>query len=675
MLQQRQTSPSKVSIASSAIPSKQSDSLVVQGPQNKLRKNQRWKTDQLESKSKFDSFKQQHGVRVTKLDFNVTSKKSDALIVYVPRKLRQQQNQRWKMDQAAESTAKSDLSKDETKSKSMKSTIASRDHRRKKRCKRKKKKIDSTLPSESSTQSESGVVCVPPKLREKTDCNKLEHPESTAKAGLSDKDPDKTSELEQPDSTVKSTSPRATDSSKDESVKNAKLTEQPKSTHKTDSNAMPGSHKSRRKKRDKQLKQQQSDETTKSDLSKNPMNQGDRQLDQHQSDSKTKSDSSKNEKKQTGKQQKQQQSVSTLEPSLSSKSKRRPGKRELDRRKNRGHKSSKLEQADSKETSNSNHSQQKLCVKSSKQERADSNAAPDWNKQCQQKQRSDTSTQEQPKMVKIGLSSNVWDNPLALLVPSDLINNDGTPKKMQEESDGRELKSAPVSLPKLMGGPFPSDTSYHGVTPSPTKGHANLLDWHIAPHHVMAMDCEMVGVGEDGTRSMLARVSLVDWNGAVLVDTFVKPTEPVTNYRTFVSGVRPHNLAGQAIDFQACRALVQNWLQHKPILVGHGLSNDLAALQMTHPWCYTRDSTTYLPFTKKPCSSPKRLKVLVEEELGVSIQLEGHEHCSVQDARAVMELYKLKQKEWDNYIRWKCTYALRCPLRLLSSLGHEQSNK
>lgn len=38
----------------------------------------------------------------------------------------------------------------------------------------------------------------------------------------------------------------------------------------------------------------------------------------------------------------------------------------------------------------------------------------------------------------------------------------------------------------------------------------------------VALDCEMVGIGSDGKKSALARVSMVDWDGNVLMDTFVK---------------------------------------------------------------------------------------------------------------------------------------------------------
>ena len=56
------------------------------------------------------------------------------------------------------------------------------------------------------------------------------------------------------------------------------------------------------------------------------------------------------------------------------------------------------------------------------------------------------------------------------------------------------------------------------------------------------MDCEMVGIGDDGKESMLARVSVVNQYGCCIYDKFVKPTERVTDYRTKVSGVRRADL-------------------------------------------------------------------------------------------------------------------------------------
>jgi hypothetical protein len=52
----------------------------------------------------------------------------------------------------------------------------------------------------------------------------------------------------------------------------------------------------------------------------------------------------------------------------------------------------------------------------------------------------------------------------------------------------------------------------------------------------------MVGVGPEGVESTLARVSVVNYHGAIMLDKFVRPREKVTDYRTWVSGVREEDL-------------------------------------------------------------------------------------------------------------------------------------
>jgi len=48
----------------------------------------------------------------------------------------------------------------------------------------------------------------------------------------------------------------------------------------------------------------------------------------------------------------------------------------------------------------------------------------------------------------------------------------------------------------------------------------------------------MVGVGIEGAESSLARVSLVNYYGAVQLDEFVRQKERVVDYRTQWSGIR-----------------------------------------------------------------------------------------------------------------------------------------
>jgi len=52
----------------------------------------------------------------------------------------------------------------------------------------------------------------------------------------------------------------------------------------------------------------------------------------------------------------------------------------------------------------------------------------------------------------------------------------------------------------------------------------------------------MVGVGIDGKESSLARVSVVNYHGAIILDEFVKQRERVVDYRTEWSGIRPGDL-------------------------------------------------------------------------------------------------------------------------------------
>lgn len=192
------------------------------------------------------------------------------------------------------------------------------------------------------------------------------------------------------------------------------------------------------------------------------------------------------------------------------------------------------------------------------------------------------------------------------------------------------------------------------------------IDLGFHPDRVLAIDCEMVGVGDDGRRSIVARVSIVDWHGNVVMDAYVKPTEPVTDYRSFVSGICAEDVhSPHAMEFQACRSLVQGLIQGK-ILVGHGLANDLMVLRLSHPWLQLRDSATYGPFLK-PGLRSHRLKHLAEQLLGLKIQQDDKPHSPIEDALAAMELYKSVQLEWDSAIRWKRNSVLQCPLHQLTA--------
>ena len=176
----------------------------------------------------------------------------------------------------------------------------------------------------------------------------------------------------------------------------------------------------------------------------------------------------------------------------------------------------------------------------------------------------------------------------------------------------------------------------------------------------IAMDCEFVGIGPYGHKSALARVSLVDYNNAIILDTYVQVDEPITDYRTFVSGIESHHLNEGAMESKQCIELVKRLLQGK-ILVGHGLKNDLGVMNIQHPWYDTRDTAKYEPFMKKakknapPTSmpNPRKLKDLALTKLDRVIQKEGEPHCSIEDAIAALDLYKKARCKWEAAMSYK----------------------
>ena len=161
----------------------------------------------------------------------------------------------------------------------------------------------------------------------------------------------------------------------------------------------------------------------------------------------------------------------------------------------------------------------------------------------------------------------------------------------------------------------------------------------------IAIDCEMVGVGPTPeTDSALARISLVNYHGHQLYDSFVLPKEPVTDYRTHVSGITPQ-LLQSARSLESVQADVAKLLDGK-VLIGHAIRNDLAALLLGHSKRDIRDTSRYPPFRQLAAGRTPSLKKLAREVLGVDIQ--GGEHSSIEDARATMLLFR---REKDGFER------------------------
>ncbi|KAJ1933670.1 3'-5' exonuclease [Linderina macrospora] len=211
------------------------------------------------------------------------------------------------------------------------------------------------------------------------------------------------------------------------------------------------------------------------------------------------------------------------------------------------------------------------------------------------------------------------------------------PDSDNEEDDG----DLPTDLVKARVSSAPSSSKPAKATVSKEKREA------IGKY--LAVDCEMVGAGFKGSRSMLARVSIVNYYGHVIMDTFVKPQEQVTDYRTWVSGIRKSDLTNGE-RFKDVQQQVADLFKDR-VVIGHALQNDLRALMLTHPPLMVRDTAKYKAFRKLNNGSAPSLRKLAASVLNINIQ-EG-EHSSVTDAKTTMLLYRKAKDEWEKELHPK----------------------
>lgn len=149
----------------------------------------------------------------------------------------------------------------------------------------------------------------------------------------------------------------------------------------------------------------------------------------------------------------------------------------------------------------------------------------------------------------------------------------------------------------------------------------------------LAITCKLVGVGNEG-RNVLARCSVVNYDGDVVYDKFIKPPEPITDYRTDVSGILPEHVESEsAVPFVQCQRTVSVLLKSR-IVVGHSVESDLQALLLHHPRRLIRDTTLR--------GSVRKLVTTSQPSTPID---------SVEAARSAMVLYKSCHGDWDLLLR------------------------
>ena len=172
-----------------------------------------------------------------------------------------------------------------------------------------------------------------------------------------------------------------------------------------------------------------------------------------------------------------------------------------------------------------------------------------------------------------------------------------------------------------------------------TQGRGNALNTATTQeqcdaHNIVALKCEMVYTSGG---MEVAKVSLVDPEGSVLVDTYVKPTNTIRDLNTSFSGITNERILLKAPEtLSSVQKLLMKHIHSNTIIVGHSLECNLKALRMIH----LKVVDAAVVYLNKE-GNKVGLRKLSQDNLGVAIQTEQNKTSrqrSVKSASAAMML-------------------------------------
>ncbi|KAJ3213400.1 hypothetical protein HDU67_002932 [Dinochytrium kinnereticum] len=158
---------------------------------------------------------------------------------------------------------------------------------------------------------------------------------------------------------------------------------------------------------------------------------------------------------------------------------------------------------------------------------------------------------------------------------------------------------------------------------------------------LVALDCEMVYTSGG---MELARVTVIDASGEMLLDELMKTTFPIVDFNTEWSGIT--SLDGAKYDLAGVKTKMGQFMSKSTIVVGHGLENDLNALRISHTSII--DTVALFPVRTPALQSsfPRHsLKYLADKVLGRQIQTGHAGHDPKEDAMTALDLVKLYSRK------------------------------
>lgn len=181
--------------------------------------------------------------------------------------------------------------------------------------------------------------------------------------------------------------------------------------------------------------------------------------------------------------------------------------------------------------------------------------------------------------------------------------------------------------------------SYSSFIRDKIKFNPNVFNSYIKPNRVcnnfiVAIDCEMMDT-IDGRQ--VGRISILNKNGMTIYDKYVQPRSQVTDFLEKYSGLNYKNTS-TGITFQQMQKDILEIIGINTYILGHGLENDLSALELYTPNVI---DTAYLFIGTG--GTKMKLKQLSKKYFNLDIQKGSHN--SNEDALCCLKLlaYKILQ--------------------------------
>ncbi|MDP2438645.1 MAG: exonuclease domain-containing protein, partial [archaeon] len=145
----------------------------------------------------------------------------------------------------------------------------------------------------------------------------------------------------------------------------------------------------------------------------------------------------------------------------------------------------------------------------------------------------------------------------------------------------------------------------------------------------------------------LARVSVIherDEDGMPILDDYIEAQEEVENYLTRYSGIEegnldPHVSEHHVLPLKYCYVKLRNLIDRGAIFVGHGLQQDLQIMNLYV--CPSQIIDTVGLFRLK---NQRNIKLAVLTRFLLASNIQEHTHCSIEDARSAMQVYRKYQQ-------------------------------